>query len=90
MNDIFIDVSGMDYLQSADSIEPTALVAQVTYDNGDDSTNWIICSGSTHHMIVFANEFPNMTLEGYDDDLLVKGLVSGYKGIWYWFMHCCC
>jgi hypothetical protein len=39
MNDVFIDVSGMDYLQSADSVEPTTLVAQVSNDNGDDSTN---------------------------------------------------
>ena len=39
MNDVFIDVSGMDYLQSEDSVEPTALIAQVSYDNGDDSTN---------------------------------------------------
>ena len=47
-------------------------MAQVSYDNGDDSANWIIDSGSTHHMNGFANEFINMTLEGYDDGLLVK------------------
>jgi hypothetical protein len=35
----------------------TALVAQVSYDNGDDSTNWILDSGSTHHMNGLANEF---------------------------------
>jgi len=49
----------------------------MSYDNGDDYTNWIIDSGSTHHMNGFANEFLNITLEGYDDGLLVKGLVSG-------------
>ena len=27
MNDVFIVVSGMDYLQSADSVKPTALVS---------------------------------------------------------------
>ncbi len=30
-------------------------------------------------MNAFANEFLNMALEGYDDGLLVKGLVSGTK-----------
>jgi hypothetical protein len=58
---------------------PTALVAQVSYKNGDDSTNWILDSGSTHHMNGFANEFFDMKLEGYDDGILVKGLVSGTK-----------
>jgi len=29
MNDVFIDVSDMDYVQSADSVEPTALVVKV-------------------------------------------------------------
>ena len=79
MNDAFINGLGMDYLQSAYSVEATALAAHVSYDNGDDSTNWIIDSGSTHHMNGFANEFLNMALEGYDDGLLVKGLVSGTK-----------
>jgi hypothetical protein len=79
MKDVFIDVSGRNYFQSADSDEPTALVAQVSYDNGDDYSNWIIDSGSTHHMNSCANDFLNMTLEGYDDGLLVKGLVSGTK-----------
>jgi hypothetical protein len=51
----------------------------VSYDIGDHYTNWIIDSESTHHMNGFANEFLNMTLEGYDDGLLVKGLVSGTK-----------
>ena len=50
VNDVSIDVSGVNHLLSENSIEPTALVAQVSYDNGDDSTNWIIDSGSTHHM----------------------------------------
>ena len=44
MNDDNIDISDMDLLQSEHSIEPTALVAQVSYDNGDDSSNWIINS----------------------------------------------
>jgi hypothetical protein len=79
MNDDDIDVSGMDQLQGEHSVEPIALVAQVSYDNGDYSTNWIIDSGCTHHMNGFANKFLNMTLEGYDDGLLVKGLVSGTK-----------
>jgi hypothetical protein len=79
INDIFLDVSGMDYLRSADSIKPTALVAHVSYDNGDDSTNWIIDSGSTHPMNGFVNEFLIMTLERYDGGLLVNGLVSGTK-----------
>ena len=76
MNDDNIDVSSMDHRQGENSVKPTALVAHVSYDNENDSTNWIIDSGSTHHMNGFANEFLNMTLEGYDG-LLVKGLVSG-------------
>jgi len=74
-----IDVSDMDLLQSENSVKPTALVAQVSYDNGDDSTNWIIDGGSTHHMNCCANEFLKMTLEGYDDGLIVKGLVPVTK-----------
>jgi len=54
-------------------------MAKVSYDNGDDSTNWILDSGSTRHMNCFAKEFFNVTLEGYDDGLLVKGLVSSTK-----------
>ena len=54
-------------------------MAHVSYDNGDDSTNWIINSGSTHNMNDFANEFLNMKSEGYDDGLIVKGLVLGTK-----------
>ena len=74
MNDAFIDGPGMDNLQSADLVEPTALVAHGSYDHGDDSTNWIIDNGSTHNMNGFANEFLNMTLGGYADGLLVNGL----------------
>ena len=66
MNNTFTDLFGMDHLQSEDSVEPTALVTQVSYDNRYDSTNWIIDSGSTHYMNGFANEFLNMMLEGYD------------------------
>ena len=51
----------------------------MSYDNGDDSTNWIIDSGSTHHMNGFASEFLNMPLKGYDDGLLGKGPASGIK-----------
>ena len=40
-----------------DSVEPIALVTHVSYDNGDDSTNWILDSGSTHHTNGFANKF---------------------------------
>jgi len=54
-------------------------VAQVSYDIGDDSTTWILDSRSTQHMNGFANEFFNIKLEGYDDGILVKGLVSGTK-----------
>ena len=79
LNDDNIDVSGMDHLQRENSVEPTALVAKMSYDNGDDSTNWIIDSGSTYHMNGFANEFLNMKLKEYDDGLIVKGLVSGTK-----------
>ena len=46
---------------------------------GDDSTNCIIDSGSTYHMNGLANKFLNMKLEGYDDGLMVKGVVSGTK-----------
>jgi hypothetical protein len=38
MNNIFIDDPGLNYSQSTDLVEPTALVAQVSYDNGNDST----------------------------------------------------
>jgi hypothetical protein len=62
-----------------DSVEPIALVAHVSYDNGGDSTNWILDSGSTHHMNGFAKEMFDMKLEGYDNGLLEKGLVSGTK-----------
>jgi len=72
-----IDDFGMDYSQCTYSVELIALVAQVSYDNGDDSTNWILDSGSTHHINGFANDFFSTKLEGYDDGLLVKGLVSG-------------
>ena len=58
---------------------PTALVAQVSYDSGNDSTNWRLDSGSTHHMNGFVSEFFDMKLEGYDDGILVKGLVAGTK-----------
>jgi hypothetical protein len=59
-----IEVVGMDLIQSEHSVEPIALVEQGSYANGDDSTNWIIDSESTHHMNGFANEFLNMKLEG--------------------------
>jgi hypothetical protein len=68
---------GIDCSQCTDLVEPIALVAHVSYDIGDDSTNWILDSGSTHHINGFANEFFDMKLEGYDDGLIVKGLVSG-------------
>ena len=58
---------------------PTALVAHVSYDSGDHSTNWILDSGSTHHMNGYADEIFNLKLEGYDDGILVKGLVSDTK-----------
>ena len=79
MNNDNIDVSGMGLLPSENSVKPTTLVSQVSYDDGDNSTNWIIDSGSTHHMNGFANNFLNMTLEGYDDGLIVKRLVYGTK-----------
>jgi hypothetical protein len=77
--DVYIDVSSIYHLQSENSVESTALVSHVLYDNADDSTNWIIACGSTQQMKGFASEFLNMTLEGYGDILLVKGLVSGTK-----------
>jgi hypothetical protein len=70
---------GIDYSKCSDLVEPIALVAQVSYDNGDDSTNCIMDSGSTHHMNGLANEFFDMKLDGYDDGLLVKVLVPGTK-----------
>ena len=39
MNDVSIDVSGMDDLQNENSVEPPALMARVSYANGDGSTN---------------------------------------------------
>ena len=74
-----IDGFGIDCSHCTDSVEPIALVAHVSYATGNDSTNWILDSGSTHHMNGFANAFFDMKLEGYDDGLLVKGLVSGTK-----------
>ncbi len=35
------------------STKHIALVAQVLYDNGDDSNGWIGDNGSTHHMTSF-------------------------------------
>ena len=55
MNDDNIDVFGMHRLQRENSVELPALVAQVSYDNGADSANWAIDSGSTFHMNGFAN-----------------------------------
>jgi hypothetical protein len=71
VNDDKIDVYGMDHLQRKNSVEPTALVAQVSYDNGDGYTNWIIDSGSTYHINGFANEFYSMKLEEYDNGHIV-------------------
>ena len=79
MNDNLIDDFGMDYSHYIDSVEPIALVARVSYDNGDYSPNKILDIGSIHHVNGFANDFFNMTLEGYDDGLLVKGIVFGTK-----------
>jgi hypothetical protein len=39
MNDDNTVVSGMDQFQSENSVEPTALVAKVSYDSRDDYTN---------------------------------------------------
>ena len=52
-----IDDFSIDCSHCTNSVEPIALVAQVSYDNGDDSTNWILDSGSTHYMNSFANDF---------------------------------
>jgi len=49
----------------------------MSYGNGDDTTSWVIDNGSTHHINGFGKEFLTMTLEGYDDGALVKGLTSG-------------
>ena len=54
---IDVDDRGIDCFHYADSVESIALAAQVSYDNGDDTTNWILDSESTHHMNGFANEF---------------------------------
>ena len=76
----FEHVVGLTNRPRENAIEPTTLVAQVSYDDGDDTTCWIIDSGSTYRMIIFTDEFLNLTLlEGYDDVLLVKGLVSCTK-----------
>jgi hypothetical protein len=74
-----IDDFGIDCSHCTNSVEPIALVAQEFFDNGDDYTNWILDSGSTHYMNGFANDIFDMKLEGYDDGLLVKGLVSVTK-----------
>ena len=42
MNDNCIDDPGLNYSHRTYSVEPIALVAQVSYDNGDDFTNWIL------------------------------------------------
>ena len=52
----------------------TALVAQVSYVDEDNTHSWIIGSGSTHHMNDFDNEFINMTLEGCDGGVHVSVL----------------
>ena len=62
MNENFIDDFGMDISHCTNSVEPIDFVAQVSYDNGADSTNLILDSVSTHHMNGFANEFFNMKL----------------------------
>jgi hypothetical protein len=48
---------GINCSRYTDFIEPIALVAQESYDIWDNSTNWILYSGSTHHMNGFANGF---------------------------------
>jgi hypothetical protein len=73
----FEHISGLIYHQYENAFEPIALVAQVSYDNGDDTISWVIDNGSTHHMNGFAYEFLTVALEEYDDGLLIKGLVSG-------------
>ena len=56
-NKEFVDEVCMNHLHCTKLYEPTALVAQVSYDTGDDSTNWILDSGSTHHIMAFLMEF---------------------------------
>ena len=53
----YIGDLGIECSHCANFVEPIALVAQVSYDVGDDFTNWILDSGSTHHMNGFANDF---------------------------------
>ena len=65
-------ISGLTNHQFENCVELSALVAQVSYDNGTDTTSWIIGSGSTHYTKGFAKIIFNMTLEGYDDCLLIK------------------
>ena len=49
--------------QCEDVFESIALAAHVSCDNGDDTSSWIIDSGSTHHMNGTVNDFLNMALE---------------------------
>ena len=46
----FEQISGLTNHQCENDIEPSALVAPVSYDNGDDTISWIIEIGSTHLM----------------------------------------
>jgi len=67
--------------QSADNfVEPTALVAQVSYrGNESESNNCIVDNGSTHHMNGYHTEFFDMRSDGYVDGVHVKGLTSNTK-----------
>ena len=48
----------------------------MSYDDVDDTTSWIIDRESTHNMNGFTNQIFSLTLKGYDDGVIVKGLVS--------------
>ena len=75
----FVTSSHDDASSSMSVLEPTCLVAQVAYDDGNDTTSWILDSGSTHHMNGFADEFLNLESDGYVDGVMVKGLTTGTK-----------
>ena len=73
------DIFGPVTRSTENFMKHVALVAHVSYHNGNNSTCWIIDSGSTHHMNDFDNELINKTLEGYDDGDLAKGLLPSTK-----------
>jgi hypothetical protein len=67
--------------QSVENVDdPTALVAQVSYDgNESESNNLMLTAVAIHHMNVQLTEFFYMRSYRYVDGVLVKGLKSNTK-----------